>query len=371
MTEEEQPTIKRRGSIVRSFGRTLSSIGSKSLRKHPDGMKKHDWADTTNLLREMTIPYWLIDPRSLMMRRWDMFIFVALIWTATVTPVEVAFSKVSIESTSAIFMLVLNRFVDAVFIIDIVINFFLMVEIPHPVYGQRLLKSHSAICRRYLTGWFIIDLVTVIPFDVIAFFSNDDFLEKLKSIRVIRLLRLLKLVRIIRSSRIIQRWQSDITLPFAYVSIIRFAILLVIGMHWAGCIWGLTGIMQLEELQNNIENMTDIRSSSWIFENAQATSLEPLTPLSDEVFALKSDVWKLYLICLYWSIATITSIGYGDIVPCGTGEYIVCIILMWIVGVLWAYCIGSFCGIIATLDPEGMSFTSNLLQKIRLMMLIG
>merc|ERR1719464_2536708 len=63
---------------------------------------------------------------------------------------------------------------------------------------------------------------------------------------------------------------------------------------------------------------------------------------------------------------TITSIGYGDIVPVRFEEYIVGILCMFIGGVLWAYVIGSVCSIISNRNPVEQNFEigTDLLNKL-------
>ena len=69
-----------------------------------------------------------------------------------------------------------------------------------------------------------------------------------------------------------------------------------------------------------------------------------------------------YLYALYWSIATVTSIGYGDIVatPLHTVEQVVCVCMMLIGSLLFAYLVGSFCGLAANLSPDVMRFRQDL-----------
>merc|ERR1719262_421756 len=59
----------------------------------------------------------------------------------------------------------------------------------------------------------------------------------------------------------------------------------------------------------------------------------------------------LYVSALYWAVMTITSIGYGDIVPTRYEEYLLAIFAMLVGAITWAYVIGSACGILANLDP--------------------
>ena len=61
---------------------------------------------------------------------------------------------------------------------------------------------------------------------------------------------------------------------------------------------------------------------------------------------------------LYWAITTITSIGYGDIHPTAgnASEQIVALLLMLTAGMLWGHVLGTFCGVIATFNPDLTAF---------------
>lgn len=71
---------------------------------------------------------------------------------------------------------------------------------------------------------------------------------------------------------------------------------------------------------------------------------------------------QTYLYSLYWSIATVTSIGYGDVVatPLHPVEQACAIVMMLFGSLLFAYLVGSFCGLAANLSPEVMRFRQDL-----------
>ena len=45
--------------------------------------------------------------------------------------------------------------------------------------------------------------------------------------------------------------------------------------------------------------------------------------------------WEVYSAALYWSTMTVTSIGYGEMLPVNSYERGVCSLFMLISGVLW------------------------------------
>ena len=54
----------------------------------------------------------------------------------------------------------------------------------------------------------------------------------------------------------------------------------------------------------------------------------------------------------YWSVMTLTSIGYGDMLPQNSIERALCSLYMLLSGVLWTYVIGSVAAIATTLNPN-------------------
>jgi hypothetical protein len=63
-----------------------------------------------------------------------------------------------------------------------------------------------------------------------------------------------------------------------------------------------------------------------------------------------------YIMSLYWSCMTLTTVGYGDVAAHTTAEYLVAIILMLSGGMVWAYILGSFCTVVLSMDTRGAVF---------------
>ena len=103
---------------------------------------------------------WVIDPQRPMIMLWDQLVGLLLVYTAIVTPYEVAFLEPYVGV-----LFVLNRFVDLCFLADLVMNFFLAY---YDAEKRLWVCSHRLIARRYLTGWFVLDLVSILPFDTVT-----------------------------------------------------------------------------------------------------------------------------------------------------------------------------------------------------------
>lgn len=81
-------------------------------------------------------------------------------------------------------------------------------------------------------GWFLIDLVSILPFDFIGLAMDSKDLSQLKVLRVIRLLRLIKLLRILRSARIFRRIQTSLGLSFSSFAMMKLLCAVIFVVHW-------------------------------------------------------------------------------------------------------------------------------------------
>ena len=164
-----------------------------------------------------------IDPRAGFMKRWDVLMIVLISYVALVTPFEIGYLG---DATG--FLLVLNRTVDVLFAIDMVVNFFLGYFDEH---GQWEFDNKK-IAKHYLKGWFIIDLLSVIPFSLIGQLSGSNTLNQLMILRLIRLLRLIKLARVIRASRLFKRWEMNTDVSYSTMAMLKHMVVTVVATHW-------------------------------------------------------------------------------------------------------------------------------------------
>jgi hypothetical protein len=184
------------------------------------------------------------------MERWDLITFTFLIFTAIATPFEVAFTKTDLKALAfwvygwqnGTAMFWINRIVDIVFFKDMIMQFFIMYE-EQTLEGPKLVKDQRRIAYNYATSWFPIDFISVIPFDVIGLFLEGAF-GNLKALRMLRVIRLIKLARLIRSSRILNRLQAKYAISFAFITLSKFIVLILLTAHWMACAWGMVAGIQ-------------------------------------------------------------------------------------------------------------------------------
>ena len=298
--------------------------------------------------------------KSKFVARWEIALWIALLFTAIVTPYEVGFIDQT-DEVDAFF--VANRIVDVIFAIDICLQFMLMYPRSTGVmHGEKWENDPATIRRHYLTTWFTVDalalLVSVI--DVLALVLNRQAAEQpgalvangtstglndqagdaIKVLRVIlrllRAARLLKMLRLVRLKRLLKNFLSRLAINYSMFKLVQCIVGVFAASHWFACIWGLQAAFQ------------ETRASSWMGEFGYCELTSP--PAGGPPTAECMHPFALYIASFYWSVMTITSIGYGDIAASTghTAEQALCAVLMLAGGIIWANVIGELVGVVAT-----------------------
>ena len=76
--------------------------------------------------------------------------------------------------------------------------------------------------------------------------------------------------------------------------------------------------------------------------------------------ALFEDKGRLYLTCTYWSIMTLTTIGYGDVTAKTPGETLLSILAMACGAGVYAYLVGAICDLLTNTDPVRVKFNQKM-----------
>jgi len=189
---------------------------------------------------EVKRQWWVIDPRTMTsIAYWDLFTSLALLYVAIVTPYEVGFVPPPPPPKWSDTLFLVNRFVDVIFIVDMLLQFRLAYK-QDDVSGTRWVTDPSSIIHHYACSfWFPLDLFSVLTstFDLVG----DESVEDLIALRSLRTLRLIKLVKLARSSRIFKRWEMQMSINYELLSLCFVLVGILLVCHWTACIWGLAG----------------------------------------------------------------------------------------------------------------------------------
>jgi len=209
--------------------------------------------------------------------------------------------------TSVDALFVVNRVIDVLFALDMLLQFVLIVPQADGAVGisrSGYLTSPTAIAMRYIRSWFAIDLISVLVsvFDVVAVVDSGDSdssdVSKLKALRVLRALRLIKLARLARASRLLKRWETSIDVNYKVLTLSLSGIGICFFAHLMGCIWALQA------------RLADDPMKTWLSEYCSPvptpaeSGVEVTVDVTVEVTC--QDTTMLYTAALYWAIMTIT-----------------------------------------------------------------
>ncbi|NXS64950.1 KCNH5 protein, partial [Pandion haliaetus] len=240
---------------------------------------------------------------------WDWVILILTFYTAIMVPYNVSFKT----KQNNIAWLVLDSVVDVIFLVDIVLNFHTTFVGP----GGEVISDPKLIRMNYLKTWFVIDLLSCLPYDIINAFENvDEGISSLfSSLKVVRLLRLGRVAR-----------KLDHYLEYGAAVLVLLVCVFGLVAHWLACIWYSIGDYEvIDEVTNTI------KTDSWLYQLALSIG----TPYRYNTTG--SGQWEggpskdsLYISSLYFTMTSLTTIGFGNIAPTTDGEKIFSVAMMMV-----------------------------------------
>uniref|UniRef100_A0A8C7CTQ0 Voltage-gated delayed rectifier potassium channel KCNH4 n=1 Tax=Oncorhynchus kisutch TaxID=8019 RepID=A0A8C7CTQ0_ONCKI len=252
---------------------------------------------------------------------WDWLILLATFYVAVTVPYNVCFIGDDDLTRSTT---VSDIAVEILFIIDIVFSF----RTTYVSKSGQVIFSARLICIHYMTTWFIIDLVAALPFDLLYAFkvSVVSVVHLLKTVRLLRLLRLLQ-----KMDRYSQHSTVVLTLLMS-----MFALL----AHWMACIWYVIG---KKEMEANAYSW-DI---GWLHELGKRLE-SPYDPLGEVNGTGLSgpSLRSVYIASLYFTLSSLTSVGFGNVSANTDAEKIFSICTMLIGALMHALVFGNVTAII-------------------------
>jgi len=271
----------------------------------------------------------VIDPHNCKcIKYWDLFSGVLLVFVAFEAPYEAGFRDATDSGSHQSVNLAISMF----FFFDLILQFFLPYSI-NTRYGEQFVFHHCLIAKRYLKTWFIIDLISIIPFEML----NPG--KGLASVKIVRLIRLLKLLRLLRGSRMIHRWQAEVGISYRKTLLYQLFFGAIAAAHWFACTLGITSRIQNA---NGICNDTEC-VNTWLT-GARESQI--------------SDSWTDYTLALHASMSIL--VHPHTYAPATNEERMVFVVLMLIGGFLWTQVISRSTTICTSLDRHAIDYRQTM-----------
>ncbi|XP_053170328.1 potassium voltage-gated channel subfamily H member 7 [Scomber japonicus] len=260
---------------------------------------------------------------------WDWLILLLVIYTAIFTPYSAAFLLNDIEEQrrrecgySCSPLNVVDLMVDIMFIVDILINF----RTTYVNANEEVVSHPAKIAIHYFKGWFLIDMVAAIPFDLLIFGSGSD-----ETTTLIGLLKTARLLRLVRVARKLDRY-SEYGAAVLMLLMCIFALI----AHWLACIWYAIGNVEKPYLEHKIGWLDNLGVSIGKKYNYSDPSSGP-------------SIKDKYVTALYFTFSSLTSVGFGNVSPNTNSEKIFSICVMLIGSLMYASIFGNVSAIIQRL----------------------
>lgn len=293
--------------------------------------KKHPTEAFTNIEH---IESCMIHPQNFFKSIWNFIISILLLYTATIMPLSMAF----FESDSADVWFDIDLVLDCLFFFDIVITF-------NSAYYDNcgvLISNRRQIMYKYLKSWFLFDILSCIPFNLISGAEGHNFNSLIRLARLPRLAKLLRLSRLLKvlksssQSGFMHKLEDLLDIKTSFMRLFQSFMTAIILVHLMACLWFYSAKFQ------------DFEVNTWVVRFG----------------FIDMSVGSLYLRSLYFIMTTLATVGYGDIYPCNDIER--SLVIAWIIIVMFfmTFNISSMSNMISNIDTKEsiLQFKTSLIE---------
>lgn len=299
-----------------------------------EGMRNADPSWETCCWSSCKVP--MFSPEHKLVAFWSLASFIFIMYLVFALPFTVAFDADPVPFGVLWYF---NQFINVYFILDLPLNFLICYRDERGV----LVRKVKPVARHYLSSWFVLDFVTAVPWDQLPL-TCGGAMQMAKSVRVLRISRVLRALRLFKllkagslMDRVSMTAEADPTLLFC-LGLSKILFLLLSVTHWAACGWYIIGMMSMED-------------TSWV----------------DAKLEGRNDITQRYLYSVYFTLTTMTTVGYGDITPQNFGEVCFVLVLLLIASLVFAGLLGALTDLVNTVSAS----RHNMQEKKRLLGLYG
>lgn len=278
-------------------------------------------------------------------------ILLELIFISLVVPYRLAFHNSDSKGWTVVYTVI-----DVCFGIDIFVTFNTSYS---DTDSMKEIYDRKKVAVNYLKGWFIIDLLSIVPFDKIINLQNATAIAKFARIgrlyKIIRMTRLAKLLKLLKSKNtIVSQFSTKLKIDHGMERLVFLVVFLVFFFHMSSCFFVVIAVSAEGNFFNEVIEVT--QAKSWLSKFV----------LSQQNQTLYTNDADIYLKSLYFTVTTVATVGYGDITPHNIYERMYCIAMMCLGVSIFTFVSGALSSILSNYDNQQAQLQEKLLYLNKL-----
>ena len=314
----------------------------------------YDSLDDEELVEDVITDNFYFEPNSIIVILVDTMVLILTFWSMLYKPLYIVLNNCDIQNTitSVSFNNISNLFIDILFICDLIINFFKS----YYNFDEQLITKSYRIFLHYCKKFFIVDLISAIPFyTIIKFIALNRYLKHGITVtcseyynhqindtfQILEVLKLIKILKCISRNNIVTNYILNELNYFTFFE------------NWSSLIFNLFLFLLLLHLTACIHIFISCTAfPNWII----------LNNLHYSSFS------TIYLSSIYFLVTTVTSVGYGDIIGKSFTEYCFQIVLLLVGIIAYSWLISSISEYVKENNKQNEIFDKkiSILNEIKL-----
>jgi len=278
-----------------------------------------------------------LHPTKLIRLIWDIFVVFFTLYSLITVPYRFCFE--GRNNNQYIPLTILDKVQIIFFLVDILLNF-------HTAYYEdgALIFDRTKVVKHYLRTWFIGDLLASLPYEWTNNWIQEKYGDTDETSTVATVLGLVNFLQVVRIAKITKLFKELDYIIYnkiilnGIVSLLKLCIIISFLAHWCACFW-----------QYMIYN---IDGDNWSKQDSDL-NIEGQT--------------GQYIAALYFSMTTMLTVGFGDIIPTTSVQRLYTIFLMVMGGGVLGYALNRISTILQTLEDEKVKVRKKILAISRYM----
>ncbi|KND03361.1 uncharacterized protein SPPG_02404 [Spizellomyces punctatus DAOM BR117] len=267
-------------------------------------------------------------PEGHFLRTWNRFMVVIAIVNAILATFMAAFQYRSAAAW------VVSYLMDVIFLADVYIKF----HVAYLVGGFWVVFPKEMAVHYVRSPDFIYDVLINFPVDFIAFgWYGSAGPAKLA------IIRLWKVLRVGRVMIYFRREEKKLHASFT-IQVAKFVCYAIVLSHVLACIWFANACSGVIDWPMDITPAC--KDNSWVLR-----SFEPFPTVG---------LGQLYINSLYWTVVTMTTLGYGDIRPSNTSERVFAVFTVLSGVIFYGYINGTIASTLSNMDSRRVAYQQRL-----------